>query len=205
MVSRHWRDTMRTTLLHLLLLDGETGDEAFGVVGEADAVHAVGGLELTGRNELGLGVAGDFGTVDGARNLVTLHRKRDQLLDRLILAWGLVNRGARGAFSAVHLEGSGTESAHDEVAVAVSGAIEICLLIGAHVVTGDEYAVRMRVVVERHVLGLAERRADGVVAACLVRRIPVGDGGAGRHVESVAVLGELGVVEGRAALGGAGV
>ena len=68
-------------------------------------------------------------------------------------------------------------------------------LIGAHVVAADEDPVRVRVAVQLHELGLEERRLHRVVAARRVRRIPERRRRTGRHVERVAFLHELRVVE----------
>src|SRR4051794_14402770 len=47
----------------LLLGQRQPGDESFGVVREAEAVHTVGGLELTGADDSGLVVRRDDGAV----------------------------------------------------------------------------------------------------------------------------------------------
>src|SRR4029450_4431817 len=64
----------------------------------------------------------------------------------------------------------------------------------------DEYSVRVRVIVEVHVLGFVERRLDGVIAAGLVRRIPVRDRRARRHAEVLGITRELRAFQPRPAL-----
>ena len=99
------------------------------------------------------------------------------------------------AAPAVHLERRRAEAAHDEGAVAVGRAVEIALLGRAQVVAGDHDAVRVRVIVEVHVLRFVERRLHRVVAGRHVGGIPVGDGGTGGDVQDLAVRGELRVVQ----------
>ncbi len=157
-----------------LLRHAEAGHDRFGVVGEADPVNTIGRLQLAGGHEIGLGVARDDGAVDRALDAVALDRHGDLLGDGLVLAGGLVHRCPCFSTPAVHLEGRGPESAHDEVAVAVGGAVQVALFGGPHVVAGDEDAVRVRVIVDVHVLRLVERRLHRVVARRLVRGVPVG-------------------------------
>src|SRR5215472_9087660 len=94
----------------------QAGHEALGVVGEANAVDAVGRLELAAPDERGLVVRADHGTVDRALDLVTLDGQRDLLGHRLPLGGRLGHGRTRGA-AAVHLEGRRTEAADDEIAV----------------------------------------------------------------------------------------
>src|SRR5207342_2487632 len=63
------------------------------------------------------------------------------------------------------------------------------------VVAGDHDPVRVRVIVQVHVLRFLERRLDGVVAGRLVGRVPVGGGRAGGDVQAATLRGELGVVQ----------
>ena len=121
--------TARSVLRHR-----QPGDGRFGVVPEADAVHAVGGLELPGGDRRGLVVAADDGAVDRALDLVAFDRDGDLLRDRLSLAGCLVDRGVRPRRAGRSAGTLGTEAAHDEVAVAVRRAVQIALLVGADVV-----------------------------------------------------------------------
>src|SRR4051812_42520518 len=70
-------DELLTFTSSLRLGDGQSRDHRVRVMREADAVHAVGGLELAGPNEGGLVVRGDGGAVDRAAHLVALHRHGD--------------------------------------------------------------------------------------------------------------------------------
>jgi hypothetical protein len=63
----------------------------------------------------------------------------------------------------------------------------------------------MRVVVEAHVLGLVERRLDRVVAGRAVVRIPVRDGWTRGDRQHVALLRQLGTLDGQAGLRFVGV
>jgi hypothetical protein len=63
----------------LLLAESQSRDGGIGVVGKADAIDAVGGLQLSCRNQFGLRVARDDGTVDGTFNLIGFNRKCDLL------------------------------------------------------------------------------------------------------------------------------
>jgi hypothetical protein len=99
------------------------------------------------------------------------------------------------AAASVHLERLGPEPAHDERAVAVRLAIEQALLVRAHVVAADEEPVGMRVVVQVHVLGLRERCLDRVAAGRGVGAVPVAHRGSRRHVQRIAILRELRVLQ----------
>src|SRR4030095_7580065 len=79
----------------VLLRHGEAADDGVRVVGEADAVNAVRGLQFAGADGGGLVVAADDRAVDRALDLVALDRQRDLLRDRLARACGLVHGAIR--------------------------------------------------------------------------------------------------------------
>ena len=85
----------------------------------------------------------------------------------------------------------GREPTDDEHAVAVRGAVEVALLRRAEVVTGDHDPVRVRVVVDAHVLRFVECRTHGVVAFRSVRRIPVRDRRTGCDAHAFAFTNQL--------------
>src|SRR5882757_5797787 len=103
--------------------------------------------------------------------------------------------------AAIQLERRGTESARDEVAIAVRGAVEVALVGGPHVVAADENSVWVWMIVEIHVLRLGEGRLHRVIAAGGVRRTPVCDRRSCGDVQRVAFLRELRVSEKLSALG----
>lgn len=70
--------------------DGQAGDQGVGVVGEADAVDAVGGLQLSGRYQVSFVVAGNYGAVDRALAAAAFDGKSDLLRDGL--AYVIVTR-----------------------------------------------------------------------------------------------------------------
>src|SRR5947207_15173668 len=101
---------MAFATIALVLRHAQTGDDDFGVVGEAKPIDTVGRGEFSGDHERGLVIARNHGAVDGAFDAVALHGKSDLLSHGLALSRGLVHRGARAASSAVHLERPGSES-----------------------------------------------------------------------------------------------
>src|SRR6266550_2955376 len=92
----------------------EAGDEAFGVVREANPVDAVGRFQLSRAYYRRLVVAGDHGAVDRALHLVALHGEGDLLGHRLARCRGLVHRGVRLAATAIHPKSFRTKTADDE-------------------------------------------------------------------------------------------
>src|SRR6202035_1757708 len=148
--------------------DGQARDQGVGVVGEADSVDAVGGLQLSGGYQVSLVVAGDYGAVDRAFDPAAFDGKSDLLRDGFSHACRFVYGGVVGALAAIHLKRPGTESAHDEFAVTVSRAVEIGLLRRVHIVAGDDDAVGMRVVIQIHELRFGEGGFHGVVAGGFV-------------------------------------
>src|SRR5882757_3729757 len=103
--------------------------------------------------------------------------------------------------AAIQLERRGTESARDEVAIAVRGAVEVALVGGPHVVAADENSVWVRMIVEVHVLRLGEARLHRIIAAGRVRLTPVCDRRSGCDVQRIAFLRELRIGEKLSALG----
>src|SRR5439155_17555163 len=95
----------------------------------------------------------------------------------------------------IHLKWRWSETAHDEVAVTISGTVQVTLLICSQIIARDHDPVRMWVRVEVHELWFAERRFDSVVAGGLVRRVPVSHGWAGDDVKGIAFFGQLRAVE----------
>jgi hypothetical protein len=160
-------------------------------VGETQAVDTVGGFELARGNRGRFVIGPDDGSVDGAFDLVPFDGHCNFLRDRLAFIGGFVNGCIGFSTASIQLEGIGSEAADDEAAVAISRAIEVALLAGTQVVTGDHYAVRMRVAVEVHILGFVEDRLDGVIAGGFVGRVPVGDGRAGNDMEAFASADSL--------------
>src|SRR5688572_2084268 len=146
---------------------------------EADAVDAVGGLQLARGYEVGLLIGADHRAVNRARYVVAVHRHGDLLRHRRTLAGGLVDRGVRLRLARARLKRPRAHATDDERAVAVSRAIEIALIGAAEVVAGDHDAVGMRVIVETHVVRLGERRLHGIVAGGAISRVPIGHGGTG--------------------------
>ena len=102
-------------------------DCAFGVVSKAEAVDAVGGLELPGGHHRGFVVARDDGSVDRALDAVAFYRKSDLLRYGLSRASGFVHRGVDFP-AAIHLKWIGAETTHDEFAISIGRAVEIALL-----------------------------------------------------------------------------
>ena len=183
----------------------QAGDHHIGVVNEAPAVSAVERLQLALTHCFGLVERGHDGAVDGARDLAVLHRQRDLLRHRRADARCLVDRGMRRAAASAKAERRRAKAAHDVRAVAVRGAVEQRRLVRAEVVAGDDDAVRVRMVVEVLVLGLAERRLHGVVAARRSSGLPVRRRRAGGDVIALPLGSELGRVDGHAVLGFIGI
>ena len=144
--------------------------------------------------QVGLRKAADDRAVDLALRLLRGDDPRD-VLRHAAARLRLVNRLVRRRGAAAHLERRGAEAADDELAVAVRRAVEQGRLIGVELVSADEETVRMRVIVRRHVLRLGERRADGVAAARLVRRIPIDRGGPVVHLDLAPLHREFRVVD----------
>ena len=69
-----------------------------------------------------------------------------------------------GSAAPIHLKRCRAKPAHDELAVAISRAIEIILLVSSQIIACDHDAVRMRVRHEGHELRLAEVCRHGVIA-----------------------------------------
>src|SRR5207249_7064010 len=119
---------------------------------EADPVHTIRRLQFAGSYERGFVVRADDGTVDRTVDLIALDRHGNLLRHGLVLAWRLVHRVVRLSTSTVHLEGLGTESPDDKGAIAVCRAVQVAFLRGPQVVAADHDAIRVRVIVEVHVL-----------------------------------------------------
>src|SRR5688572_12408584 len=179
----------------LRLRDLQAGYDRFGVVGEAQAVDAVSRFQLTGCDQGRLIVTRHHLLVDSAFNLVAFHCHRDLLRDRFTDGGGFVHCRIGAAAWSIHLKRGWTKTAYDEVAVAVSRAVEVALLIGAEIVAGDYDAVGMRMVIETHVLRLFKGRCDGVVAGRFVRRVPIGHRWTSYDVQRVAFFGEFCAVQ----------
>src|SRR5438552_1284407 len=95
----------------------------------------------------------------------------------------------------IHLKWSWSETAHDEVAVAVSRTVQVTLLGRSQIVTRNYNPVRVWVGIEVHELRFFECRFYGVVSGRFVGRIPVSHRRTGDDVEGIAFLGELRAVE----------
>src|SRR3984957_177224 len=104
----------------------QIGDGAFGVVGEANPVDAVGRFQFPIRDQVSLGVARDHRAIDGTLHFVAFHRKSDGLAHRFSWTGSLVHRSVRLAV-AVHLERLRSKSAHDEISVAVGRTIQLAV------------------------------------------------------------------------------
>src|SRR3974377_2373291 len=107
---------------------------------EADSIYTVGRLQLSSGDQFGLRVARNDGAIDGAFNPIAFDREGDLLRDCLPHPCRLVHRSVFST-STIHLKRLGTESAHDEGSVAVSGAVKVALLGRSHIVAGNDYAV----------------------------------------------------------------
>src|ERR1700716_2011461 len=140
----------------------QAADQTVCVVGEPDSVDSVRRLELTCADDGRLVVRADDGSVDRAQYLVALHGDGDVLRYRGTWRGGLVHRRI-GLAVAVQLERSGAEPTHYEVAVTVGRAVQVALVGGTHVVAADEDSVRVRMIVDIHVLRLGERRLHRVI------------------------------------------
>ncbi len=96
---------------------------------------------------------------------------------------------------AIELERVWPETAHDEVPIAIRRAVQVALVVRPHPVAPDDDSVRVRMVVEIHVLRLIEGRTDRVAPRSGVRRVPVGDRGTGGDVEALSHRGKPGIVQ----------
>src|SRR5215472_61272 len=178
------------------LIPGETqaGDDHVRVVSEAESVKAIRGTEFPARHERRFVIARDDGPVDRAFHAVAFHRNRDLLGYGFSGAGGLIHRRARRT-APVHLERKGSESAYDEIPVAIRCTVEVALLGSSQLVAGDHDAVRVRMAVQVHVFRLLERRLDRVVAGRFVGGVPIGHRRTGSDMEPTTLLRELCVIQ----------
>src|SRR5580700_6208610 len=174
-------------------------------MGETKSINTVGGGEFSGGDDVGFGIGGDDGSVDGTAHIAAFDGDCDLLGNGLADGGGLMDGGIRVAAAAVHLKRGGAESANDESAASVGGAIEVIFLIGSHAGAADDDAVGVRVSIEVHELRLVKGGFDGVVARSFAGGIPIGGGGAGDDVDGAAFLGKFRVINGFAPLRFVGV
>src|SRR5580765_3414866 len=92
-----WANSLRFCYL-------EAGHGGVGVMGEADAVDAVGRFELAGRHDLGAREACDLLFVDRARHSIAFYRDRDLLRHRLADTSGFVHGRVRLGCTAAELK-----------------------------------------------------------------------------------------------------
>src|ERR1051325_2671412 len=165
---------------------------------KTNAVGAVRRFQFSCGNKRRFVISGDYLFVNRASDLITFYRHRNFLRDRLADAGSFVYGRIRDRSAATHLKRCRTKSADNKSAVSVSSAIQITLLVGTEIVTRYHAPIRMRVIVEIHVLGLGKRRADGVISFGNICRVPVGYGRTGCDVKAVTLLGKLCAVESKA-------
>src|SRR6185369_7826626 len=130
-----------------------------------------------------------------ALNFIALHGKRYLLRHWLVLPCGFVHSRICCPTRPIHLERCWSKSTHDEVAVAVSGAVEITLVTCTEVVTRDHYPVRMGRIIKVHILRFRELRRDGVIPTRFVLRVPVSNSRTSGDVQVIAFFCEFGAHE----------
>src|SRR5581483_9383090 len=89
---------------------------------------------------------------------------------------------------AIHLERRRSESAHDELAVAIGRTVKGGLIRSSHVIAANEYSVGMRMRVEVHVFGLVKCGLHGVVPGRVCAVHPIVHRGTRGGVKSVPFL-----------------
>src|SRR4051812_37370578 len=184
-----------TNAKSLSLLNLQIRHDRIRIMSKTNPVNAVGRFEFSCCYDGRLVIGGDDLVIDGAHYLIALYRHCDLLGNGLADTCGLIYGRVSDRWTAAHLERCGTKSADDKCSVTVRRAIEITLLVGSEIVTGDHDPVGMRMIVEAHVLRLGKRRTYGVIAFCDIRGVPIGHGRAGGYVKSFAILRQLGTVK----------
>src|SRR5271156_58999 len=95
----------------------------------------------------------------------------------------------------IHLKWFRPKSAHDKSAVAIGCTVQLAVPVIAQVMTGDENAVGMRMVVQVHEFCFSEGGRYRVVPGRHVGGLPKSCRRASCHLQLVAFLRELGVFD----------